>query len=185
MLCGVQMLSFLALIQKILDIYYGQKSLSRELKKELARRLTPEEVIKAVKIEYKNDYALLQFRIIHHELETNKNPLADLFLPEIQRFNWIGIFYGEKEYEAFTYIVNELPKDQKKILFKILWSMYNKILIKCKGDIWDEWVYKEFFPDEKVSPIAGKFDGNTGNKLFQKVHRISKQYPDQKILEYS
>lgn len=165
---------------------YGySRDTQQAYKKELARRLTPEEVIKAVKIEYKNDYALLQFRIIHHELETNKNPLADLFLPEIQRFNWIGIFYGEKEYEAFTYIVNELPKDQKKILFKILWSMYNKILIKCKGDIWDEWVYKEFFPDEKVSPIAGKFDGNTGNKLFQKVHRISKQYPDQKILEYS
>ena len=62
--------------------------------------------------------------------------------------------------------------------------MYNKILIKCKGDIWDEWVYKEYFPKEKMSPIAGKFDGNTGNKLFQRVLRISKQYPDQKILEY-
>jgi hypothetical protein len=165
---------------------YGySRDTQQAYKKEIARRLTPEEVIKAVKIEYKNDYALLQFRIIHHELEINKNPLADLFLPEIQRFNWIGIFYGEKEYKAFSYIVNELPKDQKKVLFKILWSMYNKILIKCKGDIWDEWVYKEYFPKEKVTPIAGKFNGNTGNKLFQKVLRISKQYPDQKILEYS
>lgn len=165
---------------------YGySRDTQQAYKKEIARRLTPEEVIKAVKIEYKNDYALLQFRIIHHELEINKNPLADLFLPEIQRFNWIGIFYGEKEYKAFSYIVNELPKDQKKVLFKILWSMYNKILIKCKGDIWDEWVYKEYFPKEKVTPIAGKFNGNTGNKLFQKVLRISKQYPDQKILEYT
>ena len=164
---------------------YGySRDTQQAYKKEVSRRLTPEEVIKAVKIEYKNDYALIQFRIIHHELETNKNPLADLFLPEIQRFNWVDIFYGEKEYEAFSYIVNELPKDQKKVLFKILWSMYNKILIKCKGDIWDEWVYKEYFPKEKMSPIAGKFDGNTGNKLFQRVLRISKQYPDQKILEY-
>jgi hypothetical protein len=163
---------------------YGySRDTQQAYKKEVSRRLTPEEVIKAVKIEYKNDYALIQFRIIHHELETNKNPLADLFLPEIQRFNWVDIFYGEKEYEAFSYIVNELPKDQKKVLFKILWSMYNKILIKCKGDIWDEWVYKEYFPKEKMSPIAGKFDGNTGNKLFQRVLRISKQYPDQKILE--
>ena len=164
---------------------YGySRDTQQAYKKEVSRRLTPEEVIKAVKIEYKNDYALIQFRIIHHELETNKNPIADLFLPEIQRFNWVDIFYGEKEYEAFSYIVNELPKDQKKVLFKILWSMYNKILIKCKGDIWDEWVYKEYFPKEKMSPIAGKFDGNTGNKLFQRVLRISKQYPDQKILEY-
>ena len=164
---------------------YGySRDTQQAYKKEVSRRLTPEEVIKAVKIEYKNDYALIQFRIIHHELETNKNPLADLFLPEIQRFNWVDIFYGEKEYEAFSYIVNELPKDQKKVLFKILWSMYNKILIKCKGDIWDECVYKEYFPKEKMSPIAGKFDGNTGNKLFQRVLRISKQNPDQKILEY-
>ena len=95
------------------------------------------------------------------------------------------IFYGKDEYEAFRYIVNELYRDQKKVLFKILWSMYNKILIKCKGEIWDEWVYKEFFPNEKVSPIAGKFNGNTGNKLYQKVLRISKQYPDQKVFEYS
>ena len=63
--------------------------------------------------------------------------------------------------------------------------MYNKILIKCKGDNWDEWIHKEYFPNEKVSKIAGKFDGNTGSPLFQKVLRISKQYPDQKILEYS
>ena len=61
--------------------------------------------------------------------------------------------------------------------------MYNKILIKCKGEIWDKWVYKEYFPNEKVSPIAGKFDGNTGNKLYQKVRRISKQYSNQEIFE--
>ncbi len=165
---------------------YGySRDTQQAYKKEIARRLTPEEVIKAVKIEYKNDYALLQFRIIHHELEINKNPLADLFLPEIQRFNWVGIFYGEKEYKAFSYVVNELPRDQKKVLFKILWNMYNKILISCVGSEFDKWVYKEYFPNEKVSPIAGKFNGNTGNKLFQKVLRISKQYPDQKIFKYS
>lgn len=158
---------------------------AQQLYKKVARRLTPEEVIKAVKIEYKNDYALIQFKIIYNELKTNKSRFAKLFLDEIKRFNWVGIFYGEKEYEAFSYIINELPRDQKKVLFKILWNMYNKILIKCKGDIWDEWVYKEYFPKEKVSPIAGKFDGNSGNKLFQKVLRISKQYQDQKIFEYS
>lgn len=103
----------------------------------------------------------------------------------LERAKWIGIFYGEKEYEAFTYIVNELPRDNKKVLFKILWNMYNKILISCVGSEFDKWVYKEYFPSEKVSPIAGKFDCNTGNKLFQKVLRISKQYPDQKIFKYS
>lgn len=161
------------------------KATEQVYKKEVARRLTPEEVIKAVKIEYKNDYALLQFKIIHNELVTNKSRFAKLFLPEIERFNWVGIFYGEKEYEAFRYIVNELSRDQKKVLFKILWHMYNKILISCVGSEFDKWVYKEYFPKEKVTPIAGKFNGNTGNKLFQKVLRISKQYPDQKILEYS
>ena len=158
---------------------------SRKVYKKVARRLTPEEVIKAIKIEYKNDYALLQFKIIHNELITNNSRFAKLFSPEIKRYKWVGIFYGEREYKAFIYILKELPKDQKKVLFKILWSMYNKILIKCKGEIWDKWVYKEYFPNEKVSPIAGKFDGNTGNKLYQKVRRISKQYSDQEIFEYS
>ena len=63
--------------------------------------------------------------------------------------------------------------------------MYNKILIKCKGDNWDEWIHKEYFPNEKVSKIAGKFDGNTGSPLFQKVLRIAKKYPDQKVFTYN
>ena len=166
---------------------YGySRAAKKAYKREISRRLTPEEVIKAVKSEYKNDYALLQFRIIHNELETNRSPLADLFTPEILSYKWVGIFYGEIEYNAFKYVIDELPnKDQRKVLFKILWSMYNKILIKCKGENWDEWIHKEYFPNEKVSKIAGKFDGNTGSPLFQKVLRIAKKYPDQKVFTYN
>jgi hypothetical protein len=58
-------------------------------------------VKKAVNTEYKGDYASLQFRIIYHELEVNKNPLADLFIPEIEKYKWVGIFYTEREYHAF------------------------------------------------------------------------------------
>jgi hypothetical protein len=43
----------------------------------ISRRLTVEEVVSAVKIEYNKDYALIQFRIIHNELKANNNPLAD------------------------------------------------------------------------------------------------------------
>jgi len=93
--------------------------------KKIARRFTPEEVIKAVKIEFKNDYALLQFKIIHDELKTNKSRFAKLFLPEIERFNWVSIFYGEKEYKSFRYTVNELPRDQKKVLFNGVTKMVN------------------------------------------------------------
>ena len=75
---------------------YGySRAAKKAYKREISRRLTPEEVIVAVKLEYKNDYALLQFRIIHNELKTNKNPLADLFIPEIVRYNWVGIFHTQ------------------------------------------------------------------------------------------
>ena len=84
---------------------YGySRATKKAYKSEISRRLTPKEVIKAVKLEYKNDYALLQFRIIHNELKTNKNPLADLFIPEIVRYNWVGIFHTQHHYEAFLYI---------------------------------------------------------------------------------
>ena len=63
--------------------------------------------------------------------------------------------------------------------------MYNKILIKCKGELWDEWVHKEYFPKQKVTKIAGKYDGNTSSPLFQKVLRISKKYTDPKVFEYN
>ena len=147
-----------------------------------------DDILKVFKEKYNNTYLnALEVVLFLLDAWQNKNYLKfySRFIDLKYEKNLSKIFYGKKEYEAFRYIVNELPRDQKKVLFKILWSMYNKILISCVGSEFDKWVYKEYFPNEKISPIAGKFNGNTGNKLFQKVLRISKQYPDQKIFEYS
>jgi hypothetical protein len=148
-----------------------------------------DDILKVFKEKYNNTYLnALEVVLFLLDAWQNKNYLKfySKFIDLKFEKNLKNIFYGKKEYEAFRYIINEFSnKDRRKVLFKILWFMYNKILIKCKGDNWDEWIHKEYFPNEKVSKIAGKFDGNTGSPLFQKVLRISKQYPDQKILEYS
>ena len=77
-------------------INYSQAT-QQVYKKEIARRLTPEEIIKAVKLEYKNDYALLQFKIIHNELATNKSSrFAKLILFEIEKYNWVSVFHSQE-----------------------------------------------------------------------------------------
>ena len=153
-------------------------------KRLISRRLTVDEVVNAVKIEYNKDYALIQFRIIYNELKANNNPLADLLVPVIESYKWVGIFYGEKEYDAFKYITNELQNRVKKILFKILWSKYNKILIKCTGTKWDEWVHKEYFPEKKITKIAGKYETGSSIKLETKIKRITRNYSNPQIFEY-
>ena len=123
------------------------KATEQVYKKEVARRLTPEEVIKAVKIEYKNDYALLQFKIIHNELVTNKSRFAKLFLPEIERFNWVGIFHSQEHYEAFKHILESfLIEEHNKTLFMGFYREYggNKVLMRCNEKNWREWVNEHY-----------------------------------------
>ena len=148
-----------------------------------------DDILKVFKEKYNNTYLnALEVVLFLLDAWQNKNYLKfySKFIDLKYEKNLSNIFYGKKQYEAFRYIVNELPKAaHSKVLFKILWSMYNKILISCVGDEFDIWIHKEYFPNQKVTQIARKFDGNTRTKLFQKVYRISKQYSDQNILEYS
>lgn len=115
--------------------------------KKIVRRLTPEEVIKAVNIEYKNDYALIQFKIIHHELKTNKNILADLFLGEIDRYKWSGVFHSQDHYEAFLHVLKSfLTEEHNKTLFMGFFREYggNKVLMRCNEKKWREWVNEHY-----------------------------------------
>jgi hypothetical protein len=129
---------------------YGySRTTQQSYKKEISRRLTPEEVINAVNTEYKGDYASLQFRIIYHELEVNKNPLADLFIPEIEKYKWVGIFYTEREYHAFKHLLEAFDGKYTKKRFGVIWKDFKDSLISCKGDRWDSFVYDYYLPYEK------------------------------------
>ena len=130
------------------------KATQQVYKKEIARRLTPEEIIKALKLEYKNDYALLQFKIIHNELATNKSRFAKLFLPEIKRYNWVGVFHSEDHYEAFLHVLESfLIEEHNKVLFMGFWGEYGgeKILMRCNETKWRDWVIMNYLPNEKDS----------------------------------
>ena len=67
---------------------------------------------------------------------------------------------------------------------QILWSSYNKILIKCTGTKWDEWLHKEYFPEEKITKIAGKYETGSSIKLETKIKRITRNYSNPQIFEY-
>ena len=108
---------------------YGySRATKKAYKSEISRRLTPKEVIEAVKLEYKNDYALLQFRIIH-ELKTNKNPSRFIY-SEIVRYNWVGILHMQHHYEAF-YILDSSIEEYNKVLLRVRGNTEEKILMRC------------------------------------------------------
>jgi hypothetical protein len=139
-----------AMAVKSADIEMGySRATKKKYVREISRQLKPEEVIKAVNIEYKGDYALLQFRIIHNELKTSGNKLADLFLPEIEKYKWIGVFYGEREYEAFKFLLEAFNDKYTKKRFGVIWKDFKDSLISCKGDRWDSFIYDYYLPYEK------------------------------------
>jgi len=154
-------------------------------KKEVARRLTPEEVIKAVNIEYKNDYALIQFKIIHHELKTNKNILADLFLGEIDRYKWSGVFHSQDHYEAFLHVLKSfLVEEHNKTLFVGFFREYggNKVLMRCNEKKWREWVNEHYL-------IKGEDSSKRWNECPQhhytrkQIRQSQKTYKDPNIFK--
>ena len=165
---------------------YGySRATKKAYKSEISRRLTPKEVIEAVKLEYKNDYALLQFRIIHNELKTNKNPLADLFIPEIVRYNWVGIFHTQHHYEAFLYILDSFHiEEYNKVLFMGFWGQYGgeKILMRCNETKWRDWVIKNYLPNEKDSSKRWKHCEEIHHTRRQ-MRRYEKTFKDPNIFK--
>jgi hypothetical protein len=165
---------------------YGySRATKKAYKREISRRLTPKEVIEAVKLEYKNDYALLQFRIIHNELKTNKNPLADLFIPEIVRYNWVGIFHTQHHYEAFLYILDSFHiEEHNKVLFMGFWGQYGgeKILMRCNETKWRDWVIKNYLPNEKDSSKRWKHCEEIHHSRRQ-MRRYEKTFKDPNIFK--
>ena len=136
-----------AMAVKSADIEMGySRATKKKYVREISRQLKPEEVIKAVNIEYKGDYALLQFRIIHNELKTSGNKLADLFLPEIEKYKWIGVFYGEREYEAFKFLLEAFNDKYTKKRFGVIWKDFASCLINCKGGSYDKFIYQYYLP---------------------------------------
>ena len=99
---------------------------------------------------------------------------------ELEKLKWVGIFYGIEEYKAFKYIMDE-SNEHDKVLFKLLWAMYNNVLIICNISVWNIWVNKEYFPKEKVTKIAGKFDFDMGSSSAIKLRHIQKTYINQNI----
>ena len=165
--------------------YNYSRKLEKSFRKEIARRLTPEEVIRAVKSEYNNDYALIQFKIIHHELVTNNNPLFDLFEKEIERYKWIGIFHTNHHYKAFRYVLDSFDVEEyNKSLFMCFWSEFggNKILMRCNETKWRKWVRDYYLKGEKDIASRWKREPEI-HPVRRQIKRYTRTYHDPNIFK--
>ena len=164
------------------------KATQQVYKKEIARRLTPEEIIKAVKLEYKNDYALLQFKIIHNELATNKSSrFAKLILFEIEKYNWVSVFHSQEHYEAFLYVLEAfLIEEHNKTLFIGFFREYggNKILMRCNETKWRKWVNEHYLIKGEDSSKRWK-DCPQHHEVRTRIRRHQKTYKDSNIFKPS
>ena len=112
------------------------------------------DVLKNIDSEYDQEKAFNFLYIVYRELFRRNNPISFTVLTKVRLYEFKepqkSVFYDFDCKLAWDYLLSYFAQERfTKNLFKIMWFRYRKIIIKCKANEYEDFVYDLYLKDVK------------------------------------
>ena len=112
------------------------------------------DVLKNIDSEYDQEKAFNFLYIVYRELFRRNNPISFTVLTKLRLYEFKepqkSVFYDFDCKMAWDYLLSYFAQERfTKNLFTIMWFRYRKIIIKCKANEYEDFVYNLYLKDVK------------------------------------